>query len=149
MELQHLAMSATNFSLGRVSVDPEIAQFLPDNRPSVPQHIDDYACVSDGQFIAAAKRSDTRAARGIATVVHRGEIRPAQHCVACESERRRPVRDTHERYGSLLIKFCPNCDRWQNANYEGGKCSVCETVFETTQDAISKLPEGNFFLMGC
>jgi hypothetical protein len=41
-----------------------------------------------------------------------------------------------------LMKFCPKCDQWHSAFEERTTCSLCGTLCDTTQDAMSKLPEG-------
>ena len=48
-----------------------------------------------------------------------------------------------------MMRFCPKCDRWRTVPHGQTNCEACSSAFEATQDAMSKLPEGTTFLMGC
>ena len=45
-------------------------------------------------------------------------------------------------YPGTIMKFCPTCDQWGSVFEEQTRCSLCDTLCDLTQDAMSKLPEG-------
>jgi hypothetical protein len=45
-------------------------------------------------------------------------------------------------YPGTIMKFCPTCDQWRSVFEEQNRCSLCDTLCDLTQDAMSKLPEG-------
>jgi hypothetical protein len=48
-----------------------------------------------------------------------------------------------------MMHFCPKCDKWRTVPHGQANCEACSSAFVATQHAMSNLPEGTTFLMGC